>query len=97
MKKMANKFHQVAITIKIFGDFAVHITYAIPSSRSTDDRRQCQCLNVVLNDITGPCPLFWEFNRCEENLAKSVNLPLSFPFKLCQIYFAELTAMSRIN
>ena len=33
-------------------------------SFATDDRKQLQCLNIALNNKTGP--LFLEFNRCED-------------------------------
>ena len=77
MKKISNKFHQEALTIKIFaGIFAgmacklklekVGTTFSrfspCPSLSfvTTDNRKQFQCLNIDLNNKTGP--LFFEFN-----------------------------------
>ena len=34
-------------------------------SVATDDRKQFQCVNIVLNDKT--LPLFLEFSCCEDN------------------------------
>ena len=41
-------------------------------SVSTDDRKLFQCINILLNNKTGP--LFWKFNWCKESFSFLIRL-----------------------
>ena len=69
MKEISNKFHQEAPTILTFLDDFSGSFNPCPSllSVATDDRKKFQCLNIVVNDKTGP--LFWNYIDAKKFLA----------------------------
>ena len=56
--EMALKLEKVGPTVS-----SLNPSPSLPSF-AIDDRKQLQCLNIALNNKTGP--LFLEFNRCED-------------------------------
>ena len=64
LSRSTNHYNGLVIFRSIFASFNLCPSF---SPFATEDRKQFQCLNIVLNNKTRPLHVFLELNSCEDS------------------------------